>query len=245
MTLPALLDGGGRVVLVAGAAGGIGRATLALFKQAGASTCAFDLRPREAQPDADLVVVGDAASEADVARAVAETTTSFGRIDWVVNAVGVTGFGPLEATSADDWHRLLGINLDSAFFLARAARPELKKNRGALVLMSSSNAINGGSAVSGAAYAVAKAGLLNLSRYLAKEWAPDRIRVNCVAPGPVATPMLDRLDAAAHAALIAAIPLKRYAEAAEVAAVIGFLCSSGAASMTGTCINVSGGLVLD
>jgi NAD(P)-dependent dehydrogenase (short-subunit alcohol dehydrogenase family) len=114
-----------------------------------------------------------------------------------------------------------------------------------MVLMSSSNAVNGGSAVSGAAYAVAKAGLLNLSRYLAKEWAPDLIRVNCIAPGPVATPMLDRLDAAAHAALIAAIPLKRYAEAAEIAAVTGFLCSAHAASMTGAVINVSGGLVLD
>jgi 3-oxoacyl-[acyl-carrier protein] reductase len=108
-----------------------------------------------------------------------------------------------------------------------------------------SNARNGGSALSGAPYAVAKAGVSNLARYLAREWATDGLRVNCLAPGPVDTPMLDRLNPEQHAALQAAIPLGRYTSGREVAAAIAFLCSDHAASTTGATTNISGGLVLD
>ena len=94
-------------------------------------------------------------------------------------------------------------------------------------------------------YGAAKAGVLNLTRALAKEWAAQGLRVNCVAPGPVATAMLDRLSEADHAALKAAIPLGRYADPQEIAAAIAFLCSDHARTMTGAMINISGGLVLD
>ena len=86
---------------------------------------------------------------------------------------------------------------------------------------------------------------MNLTRYCAKEWAPDGIRVNAISPGPVDTPMLDRLSADQHAGLKAALPLGKYATADECAGAVLFLCSPHAASMTGTIMNISSGLVLD
>lgn len=233
-----LLDASGKVALVAGSAGGIGRAVVGALADAGASVLGFDRAPGAA-------MVGDAANEADVARAVAATLERHGRLDFVVNAVGITGAGPLAATAPADWQRVRDVNLDSAYLLARAAHPHLQRAHGAVVLFSSTNGRNGGSALSGAAYAVAKAGIINLTRYLAKEWAADGIRVNCVAPGPVATPMLDRFSAAEREALRQSIPLKRIATPEEIAATVAFLLSPHAATMTGTCLNVSGGLVLD
>jgi len=246
MSAPLLLDARGKVALIAGASGGIGLATAALFREAGASLGLFDLDKRPASTEEHVIsIAGDATSERDVQRAVKRTVERFGRLDYVVNAVGVVGAGRLSDTSHADWDRLLAVNLDSAFLLTRAAWPALRESRGAVVLLSSTNGRNGGSHLSGAAYAVAKAGILNLARYLAKEWAADGVRINCVAPGPVNTPMLARLKPDEHRALRSAIPLARYAEPGEVAAAIAFLCSPHAASMTGTCLNISGGMVLD
>jgi len=241
MSEPILLSAPGRVAFVAGAAGGIGQAVARLFQQAGAHVAGFDRRPA----GTELALQGEATSEDDVAGAVREAVRRWGRLDFVVNAVGVTGAGQLAGQSAQDWQRILDVNLNSAFLLAQAAFPHLSATGGSLVLLGSTNGRNGGSPLSGPAYAVAKAGVANLARYLAKEWAPAGIRVNCVAPGPVDTPMLDRLDAPTQQALREAIPLKRYASAQEVAGAIAFLCSAHAASMTGACLNISGGLWLD
>lgn len=141
---------------------------------------------------------------------------------------------------------MLDVNLTSAFLVVRATHHLLgASGSGRLLLVSSTNGINGGSTLSGPAYAAAKAGVINLSRYLAREWSGDGIRVNCVAPGPVDTPMLARLDAATIDGLVAATPLGRLATAGDVAAVIRHLCSGAAGFLTGTVHNVSGGLLLD
>lgn len=241
MNAPPLLEGQGRVALVAGAAGGIGLETVELLRRCGARVVAFD----QALAPGDVSVQGDATQEADLARAVRHALDGFGRLDWVVNAVGTVGQGPLRATSPEDWRRLLAINLDSAFLLARVAQDALVKSRGALVLISSTNGRNGGGSLSGPAYAVAKAGVLNLSRYLAREWATDGVRVNCIAPGPVDTPMLDRLGPDVLRDLKNSVPLGHFAQPQEVASAVAYLCSAHAVSMTGTCLNISGGLLLD
>jgi len=247
VTAPALLEADGRVALVTGAAGGIGRATVELFRAAGARVVAFDSDATRlsARGDQLLPVAGDATREEDVRGAVASAVSQFGRLDFAIGTVGLTGRGALADTPLEEWRRLMDINLTSAFLLARESHQALVRPGGVLVLIASVHSRNGGGRLSGAPYAIAKSGIANLVRHLAKDWAPEGLRVNCVMPGPVATPMLDRLSAEEHEALKDTIPLKRYAQAEEIAAAIAYLCSKHAVSMTGACINVSGGLVLD
>ena len=241
MTPPALLDARGRRAVIVGAAGGIGRACVALFLASGAEVVAADL-PTAAPPPGATFVACDASDEAQVAALFAALD---GPVDFVVALQGIVGAGALHETALADWRRVIDANLTSAFLVARAAHARLRRPGGALVLMGSSNGRNGGTRLSGAAYAASKAGVQNLARYLAREWAPEGLRVNCLAPGPVDTPMLDRFDAATRAAVVDAVPLGRAAAPAEIAAAIAFLCSDAARSMTGATINVSGGLVLD
>jgi NAD(P)-dependent dehydrogenase (short-subunit alcohol dehydrogenase family) len=235
---PRLLDASGRVLLLTGAGGGIGRAVAALYRAAGGRVTGLDL---EAPEDG---LACDVTDEAAVEAAVAETLFRHGRIDAVVHAAGVVGAGPLADTTLADWRRVTDANLTSAFLVARAAAGALRHSRGGLVLVGSSNGRNGGSRLSGPAYAAAKAGLHNLTRYLAKEWAPE-VRVNALAPGPVRTAMLDRLGDEGRAALADSMPTGGLVEPEEIAAAAAFLLSDHARSMTGTVINVSGGLVLD
>ena len=247
MVQPPLLDATGSVALISGAGGGIGRATVELFQAAGARVVAFDRDAARlpASSGSVLAIAGDATDEHAVHAAVDAAVLHFGKLDYAVSAVGYAQSSRLDAMTLADWKQIMDINLTSAFLLARECYPRLKRPGGAMVLISSTNGRNGGGHLSGAAYAVAKAGIINLCRYLAKEWAPEGLRVNSVMPGPVATPMLDRFSAGQQAGLKATVPLNRFAEAGEIAAAIGYLCSSYAVTMTGACINVSGGLVLD
>ena len=197
------------------------------------------------QAPAGLLLPAEATDEEQVSRAVAQCAEKLGPPRWVVHTVGITGKGPFVDVSLDDWNHVMDVNLTSAFLLARAVYPFLKQTRGALLMYSSTNAINGGNELSGPAYTAAKAGIIGMVRYLAREWAEDGIRVNCIAPGPIDTPMLDRLGPERRASLAKRAPLGRLGTAEECAALTDFLCSEAAGHMTGTVTNLSGGLVLD
>jgi len=235
------------VAFVTGASGGIGRAVVQRLRARGDFVVATD-RVIAQLPcgDAGLSTRSvDVTDEYAVQKAVESAVATHGRIDHVVHLAGEAGAGPLEAVSREEWLRLLDVNLTSAFLLAKAVHAPLRASRGSLTLMSSTNALNGGSQLSGPAYAVAKAGVLNLMRYLAKEWASDAIRVNAVAPGPIDTPMVARFPAAVRAQIAGTVPLKRLGEAAEVAGAIAYLTGPDGRFLTGVVHNVSGGLVLD
>jgi NAD(P)-dependent dehydrogenase (short-subunit alcohol dehydrogenase family) len=176
---------------------------------------------------------------------VARVLARSGRLDHVVHLAGRAGQGPLEAVDGDEWDSLLAVNLGSAHRIARGCREALAASRGSLVLTASSNAFNGGSALSGPAYAAAKAGVVNLTRYLAREWAPLGIRVNCVSPGPIDTPMVTgRFSPAVLEGLRAAVPLGRIGEPRHVAHAIEYLLHPDADFVTGAVMNVSGGVVM-
>jgi len=235
------------VALITGAAGGLGRATVARLRERGMRVVATDRALAEIPCGAPLTVASlDVTDEVAIAAVVARVLGELGRLDHVVHLAGVAGRGPLDEVSREAWQQVLDTNLTSAFLIAKATHAALAATRGTLTLTSSTNGRNGGSALSGPAYAVAKAGIINLARYLAKEWAAEGIRVNCLAPGPIATPMVtDRFSAETVDRLKSAVPLGAIGEPAHVAHAIDYLTSPAAAFVTGTVMNVSGGLVLD
>ena len=229
--------------LVTGAAGGIGAAVVQRFLERGLAVGAMVLPGQE--PPGGVSLPAEATNEQQVAGAIARCVDELGPPRWVIHTVGITGEGPFVNVSLEEWNRVVDVNLTSTFLLARAVHPHLKRTRGALVLYSSTNAINGGNELSGPAYTAAKAGIIGVTRYLAREWASDGIRVNCIAPGPIDTPMLDRLGPEKRAFLAKRAPLGRLGTAEECAGLTDFLCSDAAAHMTGTVTNLSGGLLLD
>jgi NAD(P)-dependent dehydrogenase (short-subunit alcohol dehydrogenase family) len=236
-----------QVAFVTGAAGGIGRAVVNRLAVSGMRVCATDVAPLAVAAErAELLALRVDVTDADaIAQALAACVARFGRVDHVVHLAGRAGAGSIDTVSIDEWRTLLDTNLTSAFLVARAAHAPLRASRGSLTLMASTNARNGGSALSGPAYAAAKAGVLNLSRYLAREWAGEGIRVNCVAPGPIDTAMVARFDAATRERLAASVPLGRVGTVEEVAAAVAYLVGHDASYVTGAVMNVSGGLVLD
>jgi 3-oxoacyl-[acyl-carrier protein] reductase len=235
------------VVLVTGAAGGLGRATVQRLRERGMRVIATDVALAQIPCGAPIDVHSlDVTDEAAIAEVIQTTMQQHGRLDHVVHLAGAAGEGPLDRVTRAEWERLLAVNLTSAFLLAKAAHAALAASRGSLVLTSSTNGLNGGSALSGPAYAVAKAGLINLTRYLAKEWAGDGIRVNCLAPGPIDTPMVTgRFQGEALNRLRNSVPLGAIGAPQHVAHAIDYLLSPAAAFITGTVMNISGGLVLD
>lgn len=233
-----------QVAWVTGAAGGIGRATVAQLAAAGWAVEGADLSPTSltgVHACRKLDVTDEQAVKGEAAR----LSDSYGGLDAVIHLAGETGLGPLKAVTVAEWHRLLEVNLTSAFLVARSSLELLEARQGRLVLMASINGLNGGSSLSGPAYAVAKAGVINLARYLAREWAAQGIRVYCLAPGPVDTPMLQRLDSAVRERLTRASPLRRITTADEVAAVILGLLGPAGSALTGTVHNISQGMELD
>ncbi|MEO8500265.1 MAG: SDR family oxidoreductase [Vicinamibacteria bacterium] len=169
---------------------------------------------------------------------------TWGRLDAAVLAAGAVGSGQVEAVLPDDFRRLIDLNLTAAFTYARAALPLLRARKGCLVFLSSTNGLTGGSPLSGPAYAAAKAGLIALAKNIARDYGPEGVRANCVAPGPIDTPMLDRLSEPVKDSLRSAIPLGRIGSADDVANAVAFLCSEQARYLTGVTLSVSGGLVM-
>lgn len=233
-------------MLVTGGAGGIGRASGAWFSSRGAAVVLADAADRVHGTARDVGaargVVVDVTHETQVADMVHDVVAELGSLDVVVQAAGCTGKGPVASMEAAAWREVVDVNLTGAFLVAKAAIPALRRSEGGgrMVHCSSVNAHTGGNELSGAAYAAAKAGLEALTRHLAVHLAPH-VQVNAVAPGPVATGMLARLSEAEIDALAAGIPAGRVAQAEEVAALIGFLCSPEAAYITGTVVHQNGG----
>jgi 3-oxoacyl-[acyl-carrier protein] reductase len=236
----------GRVVLVTGGAGGIGRACGSWFAVRGACVVLVDVDGAACDEAASAIGARDAlgldvTDEAGVESALQAVDRRHGPVGVLVNAAGIVGAGGVESMSVDAWRRVLDVNLTGTFLVTRATIPHLRRRGGGkIVNLSSVNARTGGNRLSGAAYAASKAGVEALTRHLALELAPS-IQVNAVAPGPVLTAMLRRLDDAALAALAATIPAGRVATAEEVAEVVGFLASPAADFVTGVAVAQNGG----
>lgn len=232
----------GRVALVTGGSGGIGSAVVAALLDAGARVVSFD-RPGTRAPDRAVAFEGDVADPIDVARAM-DRARSIGGLQLLVHCAGITRDGVLWKQSDGAWREVIDVNLGSAFYLLRAATPLLRESDGnrAIVLISS---INGERGKFGQAnYSASKAGLIGLARTAARELGAFGVRVNCVAPGLVETPMAAALSPDARQRALAETVLGRLGSPDDVADVVLFLCSHAARHVTGQNLRVDGGQLI-
>ncbi len=234
-----------RVVVLTGAASGIGHATAALFRDAGDIVFGLDIAPTV--PDGVTYVECNVGDRAAVEAAIATCVADHGRIDVLANIAGVVQFGRFDTITDAEWDRVLGIDLKGPFMVMQAALPYLKVARGAVVNVSS---------VAGykpqpytAAYSAAKGGLTMLTKSLALELSPDGVRVNAICPGTVDTPIVTEvaerfpadLDPRVMDRLMALLPGAAITPA-ELGSAILYLASPQARMITGTVLAFDGGM---
>ncbi len=243
----------GKIALVTGGSRGIGRAICLHLARQGATVWVNYV----ANPAAAAEVVAevekeggrareipfDVADGAAVAAAVKQIADEDGSIDILVNNAGITRDGLFARMKEADWQRVLDINLSGAMHCMKAVlRPMMKQRWGRIINVTSVIGFAGN--VGQANYAAAKAGLLGLSRSVAREVASRNITVNCVAPGYIETDMTSGLDPAIKESILAGIPAGRFGRVEDVAAAVGFLAGDEAAYITGSCIHVNGGMFM-
>ncbi len=242
-----------RVVLVTGAASGIGRAVALRLADEGATLFCCDLQPEpleqvatEARALGATVETGtcDQSDELQVNDTVAACVARFGRIDSLCNVAGILRFDHAHELRTEDWRRILAVNLDGTFFFCRAALPHLIASRGNVVNVASTAALRG--QPWSAAYSASKGGVLALTRSLAIDYVEQGVRVNAVCPGDIKTPIVKafRLPEGANPKLLGRIRSPSGSgDPSRVAAVIAMLASDDGAHVTGAAIRVDGGML--
>ncbi len=238
-------------VLITGSSRGIGAGIARAFAEDGhrvalhyhknesaARTLLEELR---AEGCSVALVQGDVSSEAEAGEIVRQAERAFGFVDVLVNNAGIALPNQLVTeTSAADWSRVFGVNMDGMFFVTRAVLPGMVSNqRGSIVNVSSMWGVTGGSCE--VAYSASKAAVIGFTKSLAKEVAPSGIRVNCVAPGFVSTEMTAGLDAETVEAIREETPLLKLGTPEDIASAVLFFALEGASFITGQTLSVDGG----
>jgi 3-oxoacyl-[acyl-carrier protein] reductase len=239
-----------RVSLITGASQGIGEAIALDFAAEGATAVLIDVQKDKLDDVARRIVAagGRAAvftadvSKLDQAMAVAEEAVrTFGRIDHLVNNAGITRDNLFLRMKEEEWDAVLAVNLKGAFNFSKAViRSMVQARYGRIVNLSSVAGVMGNAGQ--ANYSASKAGLIGLSKSLAREIAGRNITVNCVAPGYIETAMTAKLPEAIKATFLAGIPMQRFGTPADVSRAVKFLCSDDAAYITGQVLHINGGL---
>jgi 3-oxoacyl-[acyl-carrier protein] reductase len=211
-------EGAGRAVVVTGGASGIGAAIVAAFTDNGDRVVVMD------RVSGNGTIGVDVADEASVQAAFVEARERLGSIDVLVNSAGLLTESPLESMSLDKWNETIAVDLTGVFLCCREVVGEMRQQKwGRIINIASQLAIKGGVGLSH--YSAAKAGVVGLSKALALEMAADNVLVNCIAPGPIDTPLVEGISESWKAAKRAELPLGRFGTAAEVAPAALLLAS--------------------
>ena len=237
-----------RVAIITGGGQGIGRATCLLLAKEGANIVIAEHNPTTAETvgqDVEalgvrsLVLQTDVSDSDSVRSMVDQTLDAFGRIDILVNNAGIFSYTQVEECTEEEWDRIMAVNLKGPFLCSQAVIGTMKKQKSGRIISLGSLAGQVGGLVSSAPYAASKAGVMCLTKSLARALGPHNITVNAIAPGVAATDMTTN-----HPDLTAQMVLGRVAEPVEVANAILFLASDEGSYVTGITLNVNGGMFM-
>jgi len=238
-----------KTVIVTGTAGGIGLACAEGLIRDGHNVTALDIQPIPptlAEADACLALAADVSDEAQCVTAVAKTVERFGTLDALCHFAAIHSTEDWQGLTADEFNRVLAVNVTGSFLIARAAAAHMKDHGGGAIVLTSSGSVQmsgvgGGSGRGGPAYVSSKAGIYGLNRALARSLGPFGIRVNTVSPGATETPMIAEYTEEARANAAARTMLGRIGQPEDAADVARFLISDRARFVTGEIISASGG----
>jgi NAD(P)-dependent dehydrogenase (short-subunit alcohol dehydrogenase family) len=236
----------GRVVVITGAASGIGAATADLFSEQGAYVVLGDIDETAGEVAASLATPGffvrtDVTRPDSVEQLMSKAVARFGRLDILVANAGIAeNKSPIHELDLVAWQRVLDINLTGVALCNQYAALEMLKDSGGAIVNMASILAHVGQANSHA-YSASKAAVVNLTRSIALTYARRGIRANCVSPGYIETPLLSRLPEQVINAILEKQPIGRLGQPDEIARVISFLASDAASLITGACINADGG----
>ena len=223
----------GKTAVVTGAAGTMGRAVVRFLEEDGLRVYGLDLR-------------GDFVCDVTDPKAVQDAIRRIGAVDVLVNNAGILSNNKAEATSPEEWRKVLAANLDSAFFVSQQVIPGMKARGWGRIVNTCSLAAKTGGLTAGTAYAASKGALTSLTFSLARELAPHGVTVNGISPAYVNTPMVtEGLTESQRQQLLSQIPVGRFCEPEEFAHVVRFLVSPLAGFITGEIIDLNGGLIMD
>ena len=240
-----------KVVLITGAASGIGRATAERLAQEGASLALSDVNADGLEQTGEtcrglgakvLTMVADVSDESSVADTISSTIAEYGRLDVLCNIAGILKFKDFRETTLADWNKVIAVNLTGTFLMCRDAMPHLLESQGNIVNMASTAALAGQPWA--APYAASKGGIHSLTLGLAVEFAKMGVRSNSVAPGSIDTPIQEafQLPEGADAKLLYRVmPLDQMRGPEQVASAVAYLASDDAAHVNGTVLRVDGG----
>lgn len=243
-----------KVALVTGAGRGIGKATAIALAREGADVVVNDVDLQSAEETAEeiraigrraLPIKADVSSKREVNKMVDRIIETFRKIDILVNNAGIFSSVSIDDMTEDEWDRVIEVNLKGVFLCSQAVMKVMKKQRSGKIVNIASLAGEIGGVFAGANYAASKAGVICLTKSLAKQLATYGVNVNAIAPALIETDMTKNWPKEVKKALLKQIPLGRFGTAGEVAETVLFLVSDGANFITGATIDVNGGLLMD